>query len=291
VRVVNPSVESSSGDNPREEAMVSDADCAPITLRDASRYSCNQIASVSRDTDLAGPETPSTLNPAILSTMDWLSFFLHWLSDPRQIGAVAPSSQALAAVMTAEIAPEIAPVIELGAGSGALTQALLDRGIPQQRLALIEQSPRFAVALSERFPDTRVLCVDAVALGFIDVFPGERAGAVVSGLPLRLMPANKVSVILASAFARLRPGGAFYQFTYGLRPPVPGRILERLGLTATLIGRTLVNIPPAAVYRIASPRLERPLAFHPKHEPTQSTPFEHRGAPSFVHGSDRRFLS
>ena len=115
VRVVNPSVESSSGDNPREEPMVSDADCAPITLRDASRYSCNQIASVSRDTDLAGPETPSTLNPAILSTMDWLSFFLHWLSDPRQIGAVAPSSQALAAVMTAEIAPEIAPVIELGA--------------------------------------------------------------------------------------------------------------------------------------------------------------------------------
>jgi len=193
--------------------------------------------------------------------MDKLSFFLHWLSDPLQTGAVAPSSPALAAAMTAEIAPEIAPVIELGPGSGALTRALLDRGIPPQQLALIEQSPRFAYALRERFPDIRVLCADAVALDLIDVFPGERAGAVVSGLPLRLMPAYKVSAILASAFTRLRPGGAFYQFTYGWRSPVPRAILDRMGLTATLIGRTLVNIPPAAVYRIARRRSERLTRF------------------------------
>jgi phosphatidylethanolamine/phosphatidyl-N-methylethanolamine N-methyltransferase len=182
--------------------------------------------------------------------MNSLSFFLHWLSDPRQVGAVAPSSKTLAAVITAEIAPESAPVIELGPGSGAFTRALLDRGIPQQRLALIEQSPRFASALSERFPDARVLCADAAALDSLDLFSGDDAGAVISGLPLLLMSAHKVSAILGSAFERLRPGGAFYQFTYGMRPPVPPPILERLGLTATLIGRTLVNIPPAAVYRI-----------------------------------------
>jgi phosphatidylethanolamine/phosphatidyl-N-methylethanolamine N-methyltransferase len=214
--------------------------------------------------------------------MDTLSFFLHWLSDPRRIGAVAPSSPALAAVMTAEIAPDIAPVIELGAGSGALTRALLDRGIPQRRLALIEQSPQFAFALRRRFPDTRVLCVDAAALGFIDVFPGEDAGAVVSGLPLRLMSASEVSAILASAFTRLRPGGAFYQFTYGWRSPVPRPILDRLGLTATLIGRALVNIPPAAVYRISHRRWERPSAFHAKHASGLSKRLEHRMAPSLV---------
>lgn len=197
-----------------------------------------------------------------LCLMDTLSFFLRWLSDPLLIGAVAPSGQALATLITGEIAPEIAPVIELGPGSGAFTRALLSRGIPQRRLALIEQSPRFAFALRERFPDAMVLCADAAALGSIDIFPGEGAGAVVSGLPLLLMSRNKVSAILASAFTRLRPGGAFYQFTYGLRPPVPRPILDRLGLTATLIGGTFVNIPPAAVYRIAHRHVEASQRHH-----------------------------
>jgi len=183
--------------------------------------------------------------------LNFLSFFPQWLSDPPQVGAVAPSGQALAAAITAEIAPESAPVIELGPGSGAFTRALIERGIPQHRLALIEQSPRFVLALRERFPDARVLCADAAELGSIEVFSGENAGAVVSGLPLLLMSPDKVSAILASAFQQLRPGAAFYQFTYGSRSPVPRPILERLGLTATRIGRTLANIPPAAVYRLS----------------------------------------
>jgi phospholipid N-methyltransferase len=64
------------------------------------------------------------------------------------------------------------------------------------------------------------------------------------------MPPGKVAAILASAFRRLRPDGAFYQFTYSARPPVPRAVLDRMGLTATLVGRTLANIPPAWVYRI-----------------------------------------
>jgi len=111
-------------------------------------------------------------------------------------------------------------------------------------------------SLGRRYPDARVLCADAAALGSIDVFPGESAGAVVSGLPLLLMSLNKVSAILASEFTRLRPGGAFYQYTYGWGSPVPRPILESLGLSATLIGGTLVNIPPAAVYRIARRRAQ-----------------------------------
>jgi len=198
--------------------------------------------------------------------MDLLSFFLGWLSNPALIGAVAPSSQTLAALITREIAPEIAPVIELGPGSGAFTRALLARGIPQRRLALIERSPRFAFALRQRFPDALVLCADAAKLGSIDIFPGDRAGAVVSGLPLLLMSPNKVSAILASAFTRLRPNGAFYQFTYGFRSPVPRPILEHLGLTATLIGATVVNIPPAAVYRIRHRRAEQTCASCAEHE-------------------------
>jgi phosphatidylethanolamine/phosphatidyl-N-methylethanolamine N-methyltransferase len=186
----------------------------------------------------------------MLFFMSSLAFFLQWLSAPLQVGAVAPSGAALAAAITAPIFPESAPVIELGPGSGAFTRALLERGVPQRRLALIEQSPRFADTLRKRFPDARVFCMDAAELGSVDVFPGEGAGAVVSGLPFLLMPADKVDAILRGAFERIRPGGALYQFTYGPGLPVPRAVLARLGLVATRIGRTLANIPPAAIYRI-----------------------------------------
>jgi len=64
------------------------------------------------------------------------------------------------------------------------------------------------------------------------------------------MPPRKVIAILIGAFRSMRPDGAFYQFTYGPRCPVPPRLLEHLGLEAKRIGGTFANLPPAAVYRL-----------------------------------------
>jgi phospholipid N-methyltransferase len=64
------------------------------------------------------------------------------------------------------------------------------------------------------------------------------------------MPSRKIVAIIAGAFRHLRPGGAFYQITYGPRCPVPQAVLDRLGLRATRIGGTLRNFPPASIYRI-----------------------------------------
>ncbi|MHB8699175.1 MAG: class I SAM-dependent methyltransferase [Sulfuricaulis sp.] len=182
--------------------------------------------------------------------MDAFSFFRAWLADPLLVGAVVPSSQALADVITADITPECAPVIELGPGSGVFTRALLACGIPQDRLALIEQSSVFARMLQSLFPDAHVVCMDAARLKEIVLFSGEHAGAVVSGLPLLLMPPKKVHAIIDNVFEHLRPDGAFYQFTYGPSSPIPCSIVNRLGLKATRVGGTLTNVPPAAVYRI-----------------------------------------
>jgi phospholipid N-methyltransferase len=178
------------------------------------------------------------------------AFFRAWLRDPKRIAAIAPSSASLAAAMTAAIAPASAPVIELGPGTGVFTSALLGRGVPEHRLALVELGDDFADALQRRFPLATVVRHDASRLGALQFFDGELAGAVVSGLPLLAMAPARVRRVLESAFARLRPGGAFYQFTYGFRCPVPRRLLERLGLKATRIGVALRNLPPAAVYRI-----------------------------------------
>lgn len=179
-----------------------------------------------------------------------LTFFRALVTDPRRVSAVAPSSRTLANAMTAEITPVCCPVIELGPGTGVFTRALLARGVPEDKLALVEYGPDFARLLQSRFPNVHVLQMDAARLKVVELFGGERVGAVVSGLPLLSMPARQIFAILKGAFWHLRPGAHFYQFTYGLRCPVRRPLLDRLGLTAIRIGGALANMPPAAVYRI-----------------------------------------
>lgn len=182
---------------------------------------------------------------------DQLRFFRSWLAHPLRVAAVVPSSRALAELITSEISPASAPVIELGSGTGVFSRALIERGVPQDQLALIEYGAELAEPLTLRFPAAQVLAIDAEQIDKVDLFGGGRAGAVVSGLPLLSMSQRKVTAILAGAFGQLRPGGAFYQFTYGPRCPVPAAVLDSLGLEAERIGGTLANVPPASVYRIS----------------------------------------
>lgn len=182
--------------------------------------------------------------------MTALSFFLAWLVNPRRIGAIAPSSAALANAITSDLTPASAPVIELGPGTGVFTRSIIARGIPEHRLALIEYESDFVNKLRRDFPHTQVHRMDATRLLNVTLFDGEKAGAIVSGIPLLLMPTKSKIALLRGAFQRLRSDGTFYQFTYGHDAPVTRAILNRLGLEATRIGGTFANIPPASVYRI-----------------------------------------
>jgi phosphatidylethanolamine/phosphatidyl-N-methylethanolamine N-methyltransferase len=181
---------------------------------------------------------------------DFLSFFTAWMAAPRRVGAIAPSGTALADLITRDITADTGPILELGPGTGAFTYRLLKRGVRQQDLTLIEYGSDFMRLLQLRFPGARVLWMDAARLGSEQLYQGAPVGAVISGLPLLNMSPRKVISIVSGAFSYLRPGGAFYQFTYGMRCPVPRPILDRLGLRATLVDRALLNVPPAAVYRL-----------------------------------------
>lgn len=181
---------------------------------------------------------------------DILTFLRSWAAEPLRVGAIAPSGSALADLITRDIGPRTGPVIELGPGTGVFTSRLLARGVAEADLTLVEYGADFARLLQLRFPDARVMWMDAARLKTI-VFEAPRpVGAVVSGLPLLGFSPRKVIAILDGAFHHLRPGGAFYQFTYGPRCPVPRPILDRLGLRAVLMGRALLNVPPATVYRM-----------------------------------------
>ncbi|WP_273728993.1 class I SAM-dependent methyltransferase [Brucella gallinifaecis] len=192
--------------------------------------------------------------------IDLLTFLKSWASNPLQVAAIAPSGRALATLMTREIGPATGPVIELGPGTGVFTSELLARGVAPEDLTLVEYGSDFARLLRARFPDTRVIHMDAGRLKKIEFDSLHSVGAVVSGLPLLSMPPRKVMAILSSAFWQMRSEGAFYQFTYGPRCPVPPRILDRLGLKASIVGKTLLNAPPARVYRITRRRSLSSLA-------------------------------
>ncbi len=180
-----------------------------------------------------------------------LNFLKEWLAAPLRIGAVAPSGDSLAEIITRDISAEHAPVIELGPGTGVFTRSLIERGIPENKLALVESSQEFAKRLEGQFPASNILCIDASTLDQIELFDGEQAGAIISGLPLFSMPNRKVVEILQASFSHLRPGGFFFQFTYGPRCPVARQVLETCDLRAKRIGGTLKNVPPAAVYQLS----------------------------------------
>lgn len=182
---------------------------------------------------------------------DARTFFRAWTENPLRVASITPSGDALSKLITSEISSKTGPVIELGPGTGVFTRALLDQGVKEKDLTLVEFGSDFAAMLQSRFPHARVLQMDARRLALLQPCEGWPAGAVVSGLPLLSMPTRNVFAILLGSFRHMGEKGRLYQFTYGPRCPVPRQILDRLGLKAVCIGSTYRNVPPASVYRIS----------------------------------------
>lgn len=180
-----------------------------------------------------------------------LPFFMgQMLRKPHEVVALAPSSRYLCAEMVAEIEADAGPVIELGAGTGNVTQAILDRGVRPENIHSIEMNPEFCDRLRLRFPGVNVHRMNADAVGDL---PVDGAQAVVSGLPLLSMPLGLQHDILRGSFARVRRGGGFVQFTYGPKPPVARPVRTDLGLDWRVSHRIWWNMPPARVYRFFQP--------------------------------------
>jgi phosphatidylethanolamine/phosphatidyl-N-methylethanolamine N-methyltransferase len=180
-------------------------------------------------------------------------FLKRWLRNPLSMGAVVPSGRLLAEAMArttlAEMTGRDGPVIELGAGTGEVTKALLAVGIPAHRLALVEREPELAAFLRSHFPGPRIVEGDAARLApLLDRHGIKSAAAVVSSLPLLSLPAEIVNGIVHSVFEVLPRGAALVQFTYGPSPPVPKTLREGLRLVGARGKRIWRNVPPAVVW-------------------------------------------
>ncbi|MBE5314163.1 MAG: methyltransferase domain-containing protein [Xanthomonadales bacterium] len=183
---------------------------------------------------------------------DHWTFFRQWLRNPLATAAISPSGAQLARLMLAELPAGAKRVIELGGGTGVFTAALLNHGIRDADLMVVELNEELHQHLSQRFPGAHVACGDARELpslaersGFAE---GGPADAVVSGLGLLSMSRATQQAIVASAFDCMRPDGRFIQFTYGPTCPVGKDVQRALGLQVRRAGVALWNVPPATVY-------------------------------------------
>jgi phosphatidylethanolamine/phosphatidyl-N-methylethanolamine N-methyltransferase len=178
---------------------------------------------------------------------DEVRFIRSWIEKPLSTGAVMPSGKMLARTMARYVdTTSTGPVIELGPGTGPVTEALIEHGVDPARLVLLEFNPTFCRMLRQKFPAATVVQGNAYslrrALGHVLEQP---AAAVVSGLPLMTKPMITRLRLITDAFALMAPQSPFIQFTYAVMPPIP---TDFNGVAAEASDVVWLNLPPARVW-------------------------------------------
>ena len=173
-----------------------------------------------------------------------LRFLRALVARPKNIGAIVPSSRALARAIARQVDPtHPGPVLELGPGTGVITEALLARGLVPERLTLVEYDSEMAAFLVGCFPGVRVIQGDAFDLSRTLGAP-EKFSAIISGLPLLNFPVPRRRLLMEGIGRQLLPGAPFIQFSYGMQPPVAPPI----GHHVTRAALVWANLPPARVW-------------------------------------------
>jgi len=184
----------------------------------------------------------------IAALTDSTLFLKEWLANPQRTGSVAPSSPQLAAAMARWLPSDPkSHVLELGPGTGAVTQGLLQHGLRQEKLIAIEHNPKLAKMLRDKYPRAQIIHGDAWQL---DVLlrelrePVTSVGAVISSLPLLNFSEEQAEALSQKIRTVLEPQGNWVQFTYRIHKLRP-RGASTFKLHASKI--VWLNLPPARV--------------------------------------------
>jgi phosphatidylethanolamine/phosphatidyl-N-methylethanolamine N-methyltransferase len=193
-------------------------------------------------------DTAALLDSISREPQPGIALFLgRWLRNPLRMGSVVPSSPALCrriARHTRWEADEV--VVELGAGTGVVSRALLEAGLPPEKLVVVEIEAGMAAHLRDTLPGVTVLTGDAFALP--DILPRAlhgKVGTAICGIPLVLLPQAQQQRFV-DAVEAVAPGQGFLLYTYCATSPLPH---AKLGLAAKREAWTPLNIPPASVWR------------------------------------------
>jgi phosphatidylethanolamine/phosphatidyl-N-methylethanolamine N-methyltransferase len=178
---------------------------------------------------------------------DELRFIKTFATSPLKVGSVTPTSRELARLMVRHAEPDPAGwVLETGPGTGVVTEALIEAGIPPEKIVSIEYDADLSGLLRRRFPRVNVLHGDALRLEqTLGDFVGLTFSAALSGIPLLNLAKRKRAPYLEGLLDRVAPGGKVSQLSYSLTPPqeaIAGRLAVDKSKWVTL------NLPPGRVW-------------------------------------------
>jgi phosphatidylethanolamine/phosphatidyl-N-methylethanolamine N-methyltransferase len=175
------------------------------------------------------------------------SFLRKWLKNPMQIGSVRPSSKKLAKLMVNQVPKDAKVIVEFGAGTGPITEALCE-AFPKAEIYSFELDRELAAKVQKKCPNVHVIAFDVTEAELH--LPEEAIGQVsviLSSLPFLNIPKKNHRQILETAFRILKPQAAFVQFTYlPFLPPL--QAYQELGLWAQYVASEVKNLPPAYVW-------------------------------------------
>lgn len=176
-----------------------------------------------------------------------IRFFKTWIDKPKAMGAVLPTSNVTARRMASLINPNDGnTVLELGPGTGVITKAILERGVPAERVYSIEHTASFIPQLREDYPGVNFLHGDAFNLDAVLPDMGEeKFDAVISAVPLLNFPSGRRVQLLNDLFARLKPGRPVVQISYGPQSPIPP---DWETYSVEPLDWVVRNIPPARLW-------------------------------------------
>ncbi len=178
---------------------------------------------------------------------DELHFIKTWAGNPKATGSIVPTGPKLARSMVENIRVGSGlPVLELGPGTGAITQAILDFGVKAEDLYALEYSPEFLQKLEMSFPDVNFIHGDAFDLDAVLEKAGvEQFDTVISALPLLNFPQEDRVKLIEALLDRLPPGRPVVQFSYGAHSPVAAK---KGSFSAIHHDWVMRNVPPARVW-------------------------------------------
>lgn len=177
---------------------------------------------------------------------DWLHF-CRFLANPLKVGSVVPASGAVGRLIGALVQrKDHELVVELGAGTGVITRAILAAGIPADRLVAVEVDSHMAKFLRSSLPG--VLVIEGDAFDLVRILPPQirgKVGTVVCGISVAMLPYKRQRELVAAALSVMPVDGQLLVFSYWLTSPLPA---ARLGLVCKKRAFTLRNLPPASVW-------------------------------------------
>ncbi len=181
----------------------------------------------------------------------FFQFLLAAVKNPLQVSTIFSTGSTVAGVLAQAIpVGGSGPVVELGVGTGAITETLLETAGVRESYLGIEVSGDMTKFARERFPGIQVY--EDSAENFAKYLGGKKARAVVSSLPWSLMPQETVEQILNAVAANLAPGGAFstYLTFHVLKTPAGRRLAQGLSEKFKTVETRFVktNIPPVKVF-------------------------------------------